>query len=65
MICERCYTDTLSHTMSTFNTQTICLKCKEKETQHPDYERARDAESAEVRRGNYNFQGVGLPADLR
>lgn len=65
MTCERCGKDTLAHTMSMFNTQTICLECKEIEKQHPDYERAREAELRAVQSGDYNFRGIGLPADLR
>jgi hypothetical protein len=46
--------------MSMFNTDCICMDCKRKETQRPDYAAARDAEHAEVCKGNYNFEGVGL-----
>ncbi len=59
MICERCYKNTLAHTMSIFNTQTICLDCKDEEKTHPDYEKARDAELAAVRSGDHNFPGIG------
>lgn len=65
MICERCRAITGVFTGSWFNTQQICLACAEKERAHPDYERARAAENEAVRAGNYNFPGVGLPADLR
>ena len=47
-----------------FNTEVICMDCKAKEEKHPDYEAAREAEAAQVRAGNYNFAGVGKPADL-
>lgn len=46
--------------MSMFNTDCICMECKRKETKHPDYAKARDAEHAEVCKGNYNFKGIGL-----
>ena len=46
--------------MSMFNTQMICMECKDAERKRPDYEEARDAEAAEVARGNFNFKGVGL-----
>lgn len=62
--CERCSKDTNVTTCSMFNIQTICMACKEKEAEHPEYEVAREAESRAVRRGDYNFRGVGLPADL-
>ena len=58
--CDRCGAELKVRTMSMFNEDVICLECKEKETQHPDYEKARDAEMAEVRKGNYNFKGIGL-----
>ena len=35
-----------------------------KEHKHPKYQEARDAELAEVKAGNYNFEGIGRPADL-
>ena len=40
MTCERCGTETNVHTMSMFNTQDICMDCKDKETKHPDYQKA-------------------------
>ena len=46
--------------MSMFNTDCICMDCKRKETEHPDYAKARDAEHAEVCKGNYNFKGIGF-----
>lgn len=57
--CQRCDTKTNTHIMSMFNTELICMGCKREETERPDYESARDAEMAEVRKGNYNFPGVG------
>lgn len=65
MICERCGKETNSHTMSIFNTDEICLPCKDIEMKHPEYEEALVAEVDAVRHENYNFPGVGLPADLR
>ena len=50
--------------MSMFNTEMICSECKEKESKHKDYERAREIEYQEVKRGNYNFKGIGKPHDL-
>jgi len=50
--------------MSMFNEDILCMECKEKEKQHPDYNKAVDAEAAQVRAGNYNFKGIGKPADL-
>lgn len=59
-ICDRCGAELKVRTMSMFNEDVICMECKEKETHHSDYEKARDAEIAEVRKGNYNFKGIGL-----
>lgn len=64
MICDRCRQESIAHTMSMFNTEMICMKCKKKEQAHPLYEQARDAEAAAVANGNLNYRGVGKPADL-
>jgi hypothetical protein len=47
-----------------FNTQEICMDCKDKERQHPKYQEASDAELEQTKQGNYNFKGIGKPADL-
>jgi hypothetical protein len=65
MICDRCGQETLAHTGSMFNTDQICLPCKDREEQHPRYAKARDAELEAVKSGDYNYPGIGLPADLR
>ncbi len=65
MRCERCRADTNTHTMSMFNTENICMKCKIKEVRHPDYNKAREIEWIEIKNGNYNYQGIGCPPDLR
>ena len=62
--CNRCNQETAVTTMSRFNTDMICLECDDKEQEHPDYQRAKDAEQAQVDAGNLNFPGVGKPADL-
>lgn len=46
--------------MSMYNTDIICMKCKTEETKRDDYKRAVEADHAEIRRGNYNFGGIGL-----
>jgi len=50
--------------MSIFNVQMICPRCEKREKAHPQYASAKETEMQEVRKGNYNFPGVGLPADL-
>lgn len=63
--CDRCgTTDVVALTGSYFNTEMICLACSDTERAHPDFERARRAENAAVLRGDYNYPGVGKPADL-
>jgi hypothetical protein len=37
------------------------MVCYEKERHHPEYKAAADAENAEIRKGNYNFKGIGYP----
>ena len=64
MKCQRCYEQTLVHTMSMFNVDMICMDCAKKERAHYKYEEARREEAEEVRRGNYNFRGIGKPQDL-
>ena len=39
----------------------LCLACEQEERQHPDYQKAADAELAAVRRGDMNFPGIGWP----
>jgi hypothetical protein len=62
--CDRCFCETSHSIMSKFNTDIICLTCKEKERAHPDYQKADAAETEAVRKGDYNFPGIGKPADL-
>ena len=46
--------------MSMYNQDVLCMDCKDKETQREDYSKAVEADHAEIRRGNYNFAGIGL-----
>lgn len=64
MRCARCDLKTAVTIMSKFNTQVICLDCKEREERHPAYPEADRAETEAVRQGNYNFPGIGLPPEL-
>ncbi len=57
--CARCGKETNTRIMSVFNTQMICLKCKEEEKQYPDYKIAVKAEVDEVGKGNMNYEGLG------
>jgi hypothetical protein len=37
------------------------MDCKEKESARSDYKDAVEADHAEIRKGNYNFKGIGYP----
>lgn len=63
--CERCHQHLSCWTMSWFNTQHICMKCAEKEKQHPKYKEAVQAIKEAETKGNMNFEGIGLPEDLK
>ena len=59
--CDRCHGSLdRGRIMSMFNEQTICMACCKKERQRADYEDAVEADHAEIRKGNYNFKGIGL-----
>lgn len=65
MLCERCNSVSNTLRMSFFNTDMCCPSCLEREQQHPDYEKAKQVELEEVKKGNYNFLGIGLPKELQ
>ena len=59
--CDRCGGDLSSgRIMSMYNDDCICIKCKEKETEREDYNKARNADCEAIKAGNYNFSGIGL-----
>lgn len=59
--CDRCGGSLENgRTLSMFNTECICLKCKEAETKRPDYKDAVEADRNAIKQGNYNFEGIGL-----
>ncbi|HRH45004.1 MAG TPA: hypothetical protein PKY82_25430 [Pyrinomonadaceae bacterium] len=62
--CDRCGQKLQAFTMSMFNLDWICTICKKKETEHPAYKKACDAENAAVRAGVKNFPGIGCPKEL-
>lgn len=65
MICDRCGKESSFSTGSYFDTSQVCMECDKAEREHPDFEKARAVELEHVKRGDFNFRGVGLPADLR
>jgi hypothetical protein len=63
--CNRCADPLLVYTMSRYNRDILCTQCREDEKDLPSYAAAEEAEIKQVRRGNYNFAGVGLSSDDR
>ena len=64
--CARCNVSLMEigSIMSRFNLDIICAPCESKEKLHPAYPEAHRAELKAVQSGNYNFPGIGKPADL-
>lgn len=58
--CDRCGVISNVFQMSMFNTEECCPSCIKAERARSDYEEAHKAEIEEVRKGNFNFKGVGL-----
>ena len=64
--CQRCTGKTHGiTTMSMFNNDILCMPCKNKEVAHPLYGAAVDMDNNEIKKGNYNFEGMGLPNELK
>jgi hypothetical protein len=61
--CERCDKETNTTIGSFFDTKIICIECRNLEEKHPQYAAAKLAEQSHVAKGNYNFEGIGLPTD--
>lgn len=65
MICDRCGNkDKKLLFISVFNLDSICVCCKEEEEKHNEYSKAIRVNRAEEAKGNYDFEGIGLPEDL-
>ena len=59
--CDRCGGSLEEgRTMSMYNTDCICMKCKAEERKRPDYNKAVEADHEQIRQGNYNFSGIGV-----
>ncbi len=57
--CDRCGGSLAGgRIMSILNTDCLCLECKEKEKEDPRYKEAAKAEIKQVRKGNYNYEGL-------
>lgn len=57
--CDRCGKEAFALTGSYFNMEMICLACDKEEREDPRFEEARRAEHEAVRRGDFNFRGIG------
>lgn len=58
--CDRCHGSLdKGRTMSMYNEDCICMTCKAAERSRSDYKTAQDADIAEIKKGNYNFKGIG------
>lgn len=63
--CERCGRPAPITTLSYFNTDTLCMGCDARESRHPRYRAAVEADEQAIKRGDFNFPGIGLPDDLK
>ena len=63
--CERCGHEAAEIFGSSFNGERICHVCRYEEKSHPLFEEARRREMEELNRGNFDFEGIGLPPELR
>lgn len=60
--CQRCFEDAPGVCMSLFNTQMCCSNCLDLERKHPMFKTAQKLELESIQKGDYNFQGIGLPS---
>jgi len=44
--CDRCFKKSMAYIMSMYNTQWICMDCKDKEQKRDDYQEAVDRDVA-------------------
>jgi len=57
--CDRCGESTNNMTtMSMFNEDIICMDCKKKEKEDPEYEAAAKAEREQIKSSNNNYKGA-------
>jgi hypothetical protein len=57
--CDRCHKELKDgRIMSMFNTDCICMECWQKEIKDEDYKKTVEAENAEIRKGNFNYEGI-------
>ncbi|WP_022754081.1 hypothetical protein [Butyrivibrio fibrisolvens] len=58
--CDRCGGILAARIMSMFNSDCICMECKDTERRHSRYKEAQDADITAIRNGNYNYKGLEL-----
>ena len=59
--CDRCGGNLKGgRTMSMYDKSCICMDCKRKEMERDDYVVAVTAEHNAIKKGNYNFAGIGF-----
>ena len=63
--CDRCNKKIHIQNKSMFNVDMICKECQRLEKDHPQFEKARDAVIDSISRGDYEFEGIGLPENLK
>jgi len=61
--CDRCGKESHGTIVSKFNTDSLCDDCHDDERLAPGYQAADAAELAACRRGDFNFEGVGLSTE--
>jgi hypothetical protein len=58
--CDRCGRSLESgRIMSMYNDDVICMDCKEEEMKKENYNDAVQADIEAIRKGDYNFKGIG------
>ncbi len=62
--CDRCKIETNTFSVSYFNTDSICTECEKIESVHPLFQPAKRANDDAICRGEFDFEGVGLPDDF-
>ena len=63
--CDRCNKKIHIQRKSMFNNDMICQGCQLLEKEHTQFEKARDAVIDSISRGDYEFEGIGLPENLK
>jgi hypothetical protein len=57
--CDRCGGSLeKGRIMSMYNSDCLCLNCKEAETKRSDYQEAVEADHDEISKGNFNYKGI-------